>query len=100
AVGLSFIIELPDEGILIEAQAAKYQTRTPVDPHNLCEWVRIPLDLPPQTIQFKKNADMVERNLHDHLRLRVLYRTRSDGSLLVTVSMFNAKTRGGSTPPS
>lgn len=103
AIGMSFIIDFPDNGIVIESQAAKYKSRVPpADPLNLCEWVRTPLELKTETIQFNKQikVDTIERKLHDNLRLRVLYRTRTDDSLLVTVSMFNTEPRGGSTPPS
>lgn len=102
AIGVSFICETPEQGLVVQAEAAVYRTRKPQDEKALVEWERHSLDLKPYVVRFKAEKRIASEDapISDSLRLRVLYRQRDDGKWLATVSMYNSQTRGHADIPS
>jgi len=103
AIGLTFLTEYVENGIVIKAGASVYKSQAPADPSSkLREWRRSELDIKPVILKFPATAhhNMQEFMLAEHLRLRTIYHKRGDGSFLVTISMMNTRTASSSKPPS
>jgi hypothetical protein len=103
AMGITFLTEYPEDGLIINAKAAVYESRVAVDPYSkLREWLRSKLDIEPVLLNFPATADhdMKEFELAGKLRLRAIYHRRGDGSFLVTISMLNSLVASVSKPPS
>lgn len=94
AIGLSFIANVSDDGLIISPRAAYYKSRKPTDANSkLREWHRFALDLNPLVLRIPRDRSygLQSFDLADHLRLRAIYHCRQDGSHLITVSMLNSK---------
>ncbi|MBU2626611.1 MAG: helicase [candidate division Zixibacteria bacterium] len=103
AIGLTFIAEMPNQGLLIRARAAEYRSKKPADPDSkLREWHRFALDIKPVTLQIPPNTDhgLQSFDLTGHLRLRTIYHRRRNGSFLITVSILNTRVATGDRFPS
>lgn len=103
AIGLSFIAQLPKEGLLIRPRAAVYKSQKPTDPKSrLREWHRSPLELVPVILRVPPDASygLQSFELAEDLKLRAIYNRRQDGSYLITVSMLNSKTASEAKFPS
>lgn len=103
AIGLTFIADVSERGLVIQARAAAYSSQKPADPDSkLREWHRAVLDLRPVELTIPKEADhgIQSFDLAEHLRVRAIYHRRHDGRYLVTVSMLNTRTATQSQFPS
>lgn len=101
AMGLTFIIIRPEDGLIIETAAAVYYSVKPVDPNKLREWHRKQLEIQPVSVQFsQKDRSTQEYKLSDNLSLWIVCRRRQDGAAMITASMVNTKQAGGQEPPS
>jgi Helicase conserved C-terminal domain len=94
AIGLSFIADVPDDGLVIRPRAAVYTSHAPADPGaKLREWRRSVLNIKPVELQIPKDSGDAFRSfeLAQHLRVRAIYHRRHDGSYLITISMLNTR---------
>lgn len=94
AIGLSFIVEVPTDGLVIKTRAATYASQPPADPNSkLREWHRTPTVFPEQILEIPEGKTHGVRSfdLMDKLRLRAIYHLRKDGTHLVTVCLLNTK---------
>jgi len=103
AIGLTFIADVPPDGLVIRARAATYESRPPTDPKTkLREWHRIPPEIPPVVLKIPDQppSGIQEFTPVEHLRIRAIYHRRATGLWLVTVSLINMKTSSGGSMPS
>ena len=103
AIGVTFLSDYPRDGLLIQANAARYESQPSTDPKNkLREWRRCPLDIKPIPLSFPATAshELQEFQLAEHLQLRAMYHRRNDGAFLVTISLMNTKMASSDKPPS
>jgi Helicase conserved C-terminal domain len=103
AIGLTFIANVPDSGLIIQVRAAVYNSQKPPDPNSkLREWHRSVLDIKPVILKIPQATDhgLQSFDLAENLRLRTIYHLRQDGSFLITVSMLNDRAATGGKFPS
>lgn len=103
AIGVTFLTEYPEDGLVVAANAARYESQAPADSDSrLREWRRIELNIDPVLLRFPSSIqhDMQEFNLADNLRMRAIYHRRKDGAFLITLSMLNTKLGSSDKPPS
>ncbi len=103
AIGVTFLTEYPQDGLVIQTTAARYESQASTDPKNkFREWRRCPLDIKPFTLIFPATAshEMREETLAENLLLRAMYHRRNDGAFLITVSLMNTKVAASDKPPS
>ena len=95
AIGLTFIANVPNDGLIIRPHAAVYKSRKPSAPNSkLRQWHRSVLDIKPIVLKIRRDVDrdIQSFDLAEHLRLRAIYHRRQDSSYLITISMLNART--------
>ncbi len=103
AIGLTFIANMPNDGLIIQPRAAVYKSQKPADPDSkLREWHRSVLDIKPVILKIPKDtdSDLQSFDLAEHLRLRVISHRRQNGSFLITISMLNTRAATGDRFPS
>ncbi|MEQ8790833.1 MAG: helicase-related protein [Pirellulaceae bacterium] len=103
AIGLSFVAEIPESGLVIQVRAATYTSKAPADPNaKLREWHRTPHQFAPLSlvIPVGKSHGVRTFDVFESLKARAIYHLRSDGSYLVTVCLLNVKTSSGDRFPS
>lgn len=101
AVALTFMLSSDAQAFRVRAHAARYVSRASGETGRR-EWQRTALDLPEAivTIDAGREIRTTEQDLlPDALALRTLVRRRSDGSTLVTVSLYNQIPGGSNRPP-
>lgn len=103
AMGISFICDNAEDGLLISSRAAVYKsTKRKEGDREFNVWQRTELELPPVRLPLDLAAEhdvrMQEFSPHDYLRIRAIVRRRKDGTRLVTVSVYNAKKAEGGMP--
>lgn len=93
AIGLTFIANVPDAGLIIRPRAAVYKSQKPAADSKLREWHRSVIDIKPVVLKIPQNADhdLQSFTLTEDLKLRAIYHRRHDGSFLITISMLNTK---------
>jgi len=93
AIGLTFIANVPDAGLIIRPRAAVYKSQKPAADSKLREWHRSVIPIKPVVLKIPQNADhdLQSFNLAEYLKLRAIYHRRHDGSFLLTISMLSTK---------
>jgi len=100
AMGLSCLSEVDAGDLTIRVSAARYESgmvpyvvETDDGPQTRerQEWRRIQIEIPDQTLTVPKSTQLTpwERPLVDFLLIRGMFRHRSDGSVLLTLSLLN-----------
>lgn len=94
AMGMSFMLEKPSGGILVDVSAALYSSAMKPIPEGDTEyryWTRNPLDVPQYRFdEFKETRTTADVELHEGLKLRITCRPRTDGRYLITTSIYNS----------
>lgn len=94
AIGISFIANIPENGLIIQARAAIYKSKkNDVNP-KYREWQRKVLEIDPIVLHFKESANHYFDNSFDlakDLKLRAIGYRRHDNTHLITVSLLNTK---------
>jgi len=102
AIGLTFIANVPAVGLLIRTRAAIYASQKPSGDSRLREWHRAALDIAPVVLKIPEGTPygLQSFDLAEHLKLRVIYHHRHDGSFLTTISLLNTRLSTKHKPPS
>ncbi len=93
AMALSFLLDPPEGGLVVEVSAAVYDSHTEtIEGRERTSWHRRPLGIEPQSVD--PTAEPVQDlEVVPGLRLRVVSRRRESGQRLVTLSVYN-RTKG------
>ena len=105
AMGVSFICDNVNKGLVITPRAAAYtSTKRKEKEREFVVWKRAELVLSPVRVSLdltsQQDIEILEFSPHEYLRIRAVVRRRKDGTRLVTVSLYNAKQANGGAMPS
>lgn len=95
AIGLSFIADIPENGLIIQARAAIYKSKKNDTNPKYRDWERKILEIQPQILKVLDNTkpyfDVSFDSLSENLKLRAIGHRRQNKTYLITVSLLNTK---------